>query len=228
MDIIVPVKRFSDAKTRLAGLLTAAERAALAELLAATVLEQLALVQNVRRVIVVSSEPSVAHLVARQGFDLLCDDPRIPGLNPAITGAVQHALSSGASDVGVVFSDLPLFTADEFSQIVRQHLDGGARKVTLVPDRFGVGTNVRLCRPGDLLPPLYGRNSASEYLRAATACGAELHIAASTRLSHDLDHPGDIAAILALHPHHPLPSTLFALFARWSEIGASARLGKCA
>ncbi len=228
MDIIVPVKRFSDAKTRLAGLLTTAERAALAERLAATVLEQLALVQNVRRVIVVSSEPSIDRVVARQEFDLLPDDPRTPGLNPAIARAVQYALSGGANDVGVVFSDLPLFTANEFGQIVRQHLDGGARKVTLVPDRFGVGTNVRLCRPGDLLPPLYGRNSASEYWRAASACGAEIRIAASACLSHDLDHPDDVAAILALHPNHSLSPTLLALFARWSNIGASSRPGKCA
>lgn len=228
MDIIVPIKRFSDAKTRLAGLFTGAEREALAQLLAATVLEQLAQVRNIRRVIVLSSEPSIGRLIAGRGFDLLGDDPRFLGLNPAIARAVEHAVSSGAGDIGVVFSDLPLFTAETFGSVVDEHLGGGPRKVTLAPDRFGVGTNVRLCRPGDLLSPLYGRNSASEYWRAATACGAELRIATSTPLSHDVDQPDDIAAILALRPKHIVPPPFLPLFERWTASGSLARSGQCA
>lgn len=228
MDIIVPVKRFSGAKTRLAGLLPAAEREALAELLAATVLGQLAQVSNVRRVIVASSEPSLSGLVVHYGFDQLPDDPLIPGLNAAIAQAVQRAVSRGAKDVGVVFSDLPLFTAGEFEEIVRSHLEGAPRQVTLVRDRFGLGTNVRLCRPGDLLPPLYGRNSASEYQKAAAACGAEICVVESDCLSHDLDQPGDLNAILNLHSTHPLSPVLESKFRMWALTEAQARHDKCA
>lgn len=228
MDIIVPVKKFADAKTRLASVLPAADRAKVAELLAETVLRQLARVRGLRRVIVASSEPSLVGVASELNFDIFPDDPSIPGLNAAIGKAVRQAVSSGARDVGVVFSDLPLFSADEFEKVVRRHLEGAARQVTLVRDRFGIGTNVRLCRPGDLLPPLYGRNSAGEYQRAAAACGVELRIVESDRLSHDLDQPADIGAILDLQHGRMLPPAFRAMFGRWAGSDAYGRQDKCA
>lgn len=228
MDIIVPVKRFAEAKSRLAGVLPAADREKLAELLAITVLRQLACVRRVRRVVVASSEPSLVGVASEFGFAILPDDPLSPGLNAVIGRAVHQVVSSGAPDVGVVFSDLPLFSADEFDEIVRLHLEGAPRQVTLVPDRFGMGTNVRLCRPGDLLPPLYGRNSAGEYQRAAAACGAELRIIESDCLSHDLDQPADIGAILGLQHSQMLPPAFRTMFGRWAGNNAYGRQDKCA
>ena len=228
MDIIVPVKRYSEAKTRLAGLLLPAERENLAELLAVTVLEQLSRVRRIRRIILASSEPSLSRMAARLGLEVLEDDPLVPGLNAAIERAVQHALASGAKDVGVVFSDLPLFKAGEFDEVVRSHLDGAPRQVTLVLDRFGTGTNVRLCRPGDLLPSLYGRNSAIEYQRVAAAGGAEICVIKSDCLSHDLDQPSDIRAVLNLHRQHALPPALRSMFKRWVNCENRGRQDKCA
>jgi 2-phospho-L-lactate guanylyltransferase len=228
MDIIVPAKKFTEAKSRLAGVLPAADREKLAELLAVTVLRQLARVRCVRRVIVASSEPSLVGIASEFGFDILADDPLNRGLNASVGRAVRHAMSTGAQDVGIVFSDLPLFWADEFEEIVRRHLAGAPRQVTLVRDRFGMGTNVRLCRPGDLLPPLYGRNSASEYQKAAVACGAELLVVESDRLSHDLDQPADIDAIFDLEHGRLLPSAFHATFKGWVGCDVSRRQDKCA
>jgi 2-phospho-L-lactate guanylyltransferase len=228
MDIIVPVKKFAEAKTRLAGVLSAADREKVAQLLAETVLRQLARVRRVRRVIVASSEPSLVGIASEFNFDVLQDDPASPGLNAAIGKAVRQAVSDGARDVGVVFSDLPLFLAHEFDEVIRLHLEGASRQVTLGCDRFGIGTNVRLCRPGDLLPPLYGRNSAGEYQRAAAACGAELRIVESDRLSHDLDQPSDIGAVLDLQHGRMLPPAFHAMFARWVGNNAYERQDRCA
>lgn len=228
MDIIVPIKKFSKAKSRLASLLRPVERAHLAEILAATVLEQLSRVRRIRRVILASSEPSLDGIAARFGFELFADDPSAPGLNAAIGRAVRHACASGATDVGVVFSDLPLFKAGEFDEIVRLHLDGAPRQVTLVLDRFGTGTNVRLCRPGDLLPSLYGRNSAIEHQRAATACGAQISVVTSDCMSHDLDQPSDIGAVLDLHRRHALPPVLWSMFNKWVSHEARERQDICA
>jgi 2-phospho-L-lactate guanylyltransferase len=228
MDIIVPVKKFAEAKTRLAGVLPAADREKVAQLLAVTVLRQLARVRRVRRVIVASSEPSLVGVASEFSFEILPDDPASPGLNAAIGKAVRQAVSDGAQDVGVVFSDLPLFLADEFDEVIRLHLEGTSRKVTLVRDRFGIGTNVRLCRPADLLPPLYGRNSAGEYQRAAAACGAELRIVESDRLSHDLDQPADIRAILDFQHGRMLPPAFRAMFRRWVGSDADGRQDRCA
>lgn len=228
MDIIVPVKKFAQAKSRLAGVLSAADREKVAQLLAETVLRQLVRVRRVRRVIVASSEPSLVGVASEFNLDVLPDDPASPGLNAAIGKAVRQAVSDGAQDVGVVFSDLPLFAADEFDEIIRLHLEGASRQVTLVRDRFGIGTNVRLCRPADLLPPLYGRNSAGEYQRFAAACGAEFCIVESDRLSHDLDQPADIRAILDFQHGRMLPPAFRAMFGGWTGNNAYGRQDKCA
>lgn len=228
MDIIVPVKKYSEAKTRLAGLLQPAERKSLAEMLAATVLGQLSRVHRVRRIILASSEPSLCAMAARFGFEILADDSSVLGLNAVIERAVRHALASGAKDVGVVFSDLPLFKAEEFDEIIRSHLDGAPRQVTLVLDRFCTGTNVRLCRPGDLLPSLYGTNSAIEHQRAAAVSGAETCVVKSVCLSHDLDRPSDIKAVLNLHRQHAIPPALRSMFRRWASRETRERQDECA
>ncbi|MDE5445771.1 2-phospho-L-lactate guanylyltransferase [Bradyrhizobium sp. CSA207] len=228
MDIIVPVKRFSEAKTRLAGALLPAERVKLARLLVATVIEQLARVRGVRRVTLASSEPSLVRMAAPFGFEVLPDDPLSPGLNAAVDRAVKRSVADGANDVGIVFADLPLFDAEEFEGILKQHLDGAPVQTTIVMDRLGAGTNVRLSRPGDLLPPLYGRNSAVEYQRAAALKTAEIRLVESACLSHDLDHFADIQAVLKVAGHHVLPPTLRSMLTKWVERDAQERQNRCA
>lgn len=228
MDIIVPVKRFSEAKTRLAGSLLPAERENLAELLVSTVLDQLARVRRMRRVILASSEPSLERMAARFGFEMLMDDPHLPGLNAAVDRAIMHAVASGATDVGVVFSDLPLFNANEFESIIDAHLGGAPVQVTIVLDRFGTGTNVRLCRPGDLLPSLYGRNSAIEHQRAAALTGAEIRLVESDCFSHDLDKFADIQAVLKLAGQHAVPPALRSMFRKLVNQDTRKGQSKCA
>ena len=228
MDIIVPVKRFSEAKTRLAGPLRPAERATLARLVVSTVLEQLARVRRIRRVILASSEPSLEQMAARFGFEMLMDDPQSPGLNAAVDRAVTQSVASGAGDVGVVFSDLPLFNAKEFESILDVHFGGAPFQVTIVLDRFGTGTNVRVCRPGDLLTSLYGRNSAIEHQRAAALRGAEIRAVDSDCFSHDLDQLADIQAVLNLAGQHAVSPTLRAMFRKWVNQDIRRGQSKCA
>jgi 2-phospho-L-lactate guanylyltransferase len=228
MDIIVPVKKFSEAKTRLAGMLLPAERASLARQLVSAVIEQLALVRGVRRVILASSESSLVSMAAPFDFEVLPDDPRSPGLNAAVDRAVKRSVAEGARDVGVVFADLPLFDAKEFEGILMRHLDGASVRTTIVMDRLGTGTNVRLSRPGDLLPPLYGRNSAAEYQRAAALKAAEVCLVKSVNLSHDVDHFADIQAVLEAAEDRVLPSALRSMLTKWVERDARERQNRCA
>jgi 2-phospho-L-lactate guanylyltransferase len=228
MDIIVPVKKFSEAKTRLAGMLLPAERASLARQLVSAVIEQLARVRGIRRVILASSESSLARMAAPFGFEVLPDDPLSPGLNAAVDRAVKRSVAGGARDVGVVFADLPLFDAKEFEGILMQHLDGTSDRTTIVMDRLGTGTNVRLSRPGDLLPPLYGRNSAAEYQRAAALKATEVCLAKSVNLSHDVDHFADIQAVLQAAEDRVLPPALRSMLTKWVERDARERQNRCA
>jgi 2-phospho-L-lactate guanylyltransferase len=228
MWIIVPIKKFADAKTRLADLLLQPERRILAETLAKRVLGHLARSRYVQRVIVASSEPALKDSASRFGLELLADDPLAPGLNGVVDRAVGHALASGGTDVGVVFSDLPLFDVEEFDRVVGEHLDGATRQVTMVPDRFGRGTNIRLFRPGDLLPSMYGKDSAIAYRKAAMSSGIECSVVDSPRMSHDLDQSDDIRALLELSNSRGYPFSLNSLFGSGLRGDDLERLTKCA
>jgi len=226
MFVIVPVKRFDAAKSRLAGCLPPARRAALAEMLARTMLERLASARSVRGLILATSEPALADAGSRFGARIVADDPARPGLNGAVEQAMSLAVEAGAHDVGVVLCDLPLFCPEVFDAVVAAHRAGGGRRLTLVPDWAGTGTNVRLTRPAGLIPSFYGARSAPNHMEAAALVGAEVQVIRHETLSRDLDAPADVVRLLDRAPRGGLATELRALIA---EAGPSReRQEECA
>lgn len=135
-------------------------------------------------------------LAARLGFELLADEGA--GLNAAITRGMRHLRNQGETDIAVVHADLPLFQASEFDRVAARHAAGPARKLTLVSDLVGNGTNLRLCRPGDAIPPLYGKMSAARHREAARRAGLAVETVASPILEFDCDTPEDLRRLMQM------------------------------
>lgn len=190
MRAIVPVKRFCSAKQRLAGVRTPGERAELARALAARTLREIFRAKLVEGATVVSAEASLRPLVRDLGFDWLEDAG--DGLNAALAAALDDAAARRCDDVAIVHADLPLLEAAEFDRVAALHLAGPPRKMTLVADRRGDGTNVRFCRPARAVPPLYGPGSARRHAVFARACGIPVYFVRSPALSVDCDTPDDL------------------------------------
>lgn len=196
MHIIVPIKKFSQAKTRLASCFTPLQRQVLAREMALHVLRELSRVDGIDGVTIATSEPFITPIANELGFDILLDEPEDSGLNVAIDRSVNLLTERGAGEIGVVSADLPLFHHVAFAQLLDNvHRSGFAQQVTMVSDRWHDGTNVRLCRPGNMITAFYGRNSLNHHRKAARKAGAEVIVADSATMMLDLDEPRDLQAL---------------------------------
>jgi len=196
MEIIVPIKRFSLGKQRLADHVPAEIRRELCRLMAEWVLSELALTRSINHVVVVTAESALLPSIRGYGFDLLFEQEHGMDLNSSVSHALMQLASDGAEDACVVHSDIPLFCSKELQRVIDLHQQGAARKMSLVSDRVGQGSNLRLCRPVAAVPCQYGRSSAYRHEHAATSVGIQVERVFSRTLSLDLDTYDDISRIV--------------------------------
>jgi 2-phospho-L-lactate guanylyltransferase len=194
--IVVPVKRFREAKRRLSSVATPAQRAEIAAGMCDHVLGELSAASGIAEVFVVSAEPAMDAAARHHGFELL-PEAESAGLNAALKRAERELRARGVRDIGIVLADLPLFDAAEFSSVLAEHARRGEQHLTLVTDQHGEGTNVRLCRSRSAFPAAYGRGSAQRHHAAAAARGIGVTIVGAAKAFMDLDSADDVAAMLA-------------------------------
>jgi len=189
--VLVPVKSFADAKARLSGVLTPAERAELARFTAERVLASAA----PAAVFVACDSDEVAQWATDHGAGVLWH-PGV-GLNNAIMRSVADLTMEGAEHVVVAHGDLPCATglADIAS----------ADCVTLVPDHAMQGTNVLALPLPSRFEFSYGQGSFHRHLAAAMALGGRVRVMRHPALALDIDTPSDLT-----HPkvQEVLPSWL--------------------
>jgi 2-phospho-L-lactate/phosphoenolpyruvate guanylyltransferase len=176
--VLVPVKAFHDAKHRLAGVLGPDERSALARRLAHGV------VRSARglRVAVVCDDADVAAWARSVGAEVLWHPG--PGLNAAVTAAVDTLAGCGVGEVVVAHADLPL--AEDLSVVA------GFAGVTLVPDRHDDGTNVIALPTRSGFCFSYGAGSFDRHRAEAERLGLPLRILRDPALGWDVDVPDDL------------------------------------
>lgn len=179
--VLVPVKAFSEAKVRLAAVLNAADRAALARSLAAGVIAA----AGEAAVSVVCDDPEVAQWATSQGAAVIWTPAR--GLNAAVAEGVSALAAQGVALVTVAHADLPLVT----------DLTGLGRlgTVVLAPDRHGDGTNV-IALPTDVgFSFSYGAGSFRRHLAEAQRRGLAIEVVERPDLAWDVDVPDDLGPV---------------------------------
>ncbi|MFP3562971.1 2-phospho-L-lactate guanylyltransferase [Paraburkholderia sp. SIMBA_030] len=196
MDVIVPIKRFSLGKQRLSERFSPEIRHELCRLMADWVMNELALTRSIRRAIVVTAESELIPAIRGNGFDLLWEAEHEGGLNASASWGLAESGRLGANDACVVHADLPLFSSAELERIIASHQRGAVRKMSLVSDRIGQGTNLRLCRPVSAIPCMYGKSSAVEHERMAIAESVTFERICSPTFELDLDTADDVPLIL--------------------------------
>jgi len=185
---LVPVKRFSRAKTRLAGVLGHAERTALASAMLADVLEALAKTEGLAGVLVVTGDAEAAAIAGGFGGKILAD-PVENGTNAAVLSGLRALGAWNASGAVVVPGDLPFVTPAELNRVLAA-LDRAP--VVLVPAARDGGTNVLALSPSDIITPAFGRDSFARHLAAATAARIEPVVLTLDGAGHDIDVAADL------------------------------------
>jgi 2-phospho-L-lactate guanylyltransferase len=180
--IIIPVKQLAVAKSRL--------RDAPADdaLVLAVALDTVAAARDaaaVGRVLVVTSDATVADAVSKLGAEVVADSPNA-GLNPAI--ALGAARAGSAVPRAALLADVPALRGAELSAALRTA--GGTPGRAYVADHAGTGTTLLTAPPGMPLDPRFGPGSAA----AHAASGATALDGDWPSLRLDVDTAADLAA----------------------------------
>ncbi len=189
--LLVPVKDFRRAKLRLSPVLDEAGRMQLARSLATQVLDA----ADELDPFVVCDDPEVRSWAEACGAQVIWTPGR--GLNGAVQLGVEHLADLGFARAVVSHSDLPL--AHAMSALA--DFSG----VTLVPDRFGDGTNVACVPTGIGFRFAYGPGSFRRHSDEARQRGLPLRVVRDRRLSWDVDRPRDLTLPPDLATEFPLP-----------------------
>jgi 2-phospho-L-lactate guanylyltransferase len=178
--VLVPVKSFTAAKGRLAGVLDAPTRAALARTMAEVVVAAAAPLP----VVVVCDDRDVAAWAEHVGATALWTEGL--GLNGAVDEGVRRLAEAGAARVVVAHADLP-FAA---GLPALAEVEGDA--VVLVPDRRHDGTNVASVPTGRGFRFRYGAGSLAAHRAEAERLGLPVRVVESEVLGWDVDEPDDL------------------------------------
>jgi 2-phospho-L-lactate guanylyltransferase len=184
---IIPVKPLDQAKTRLAAVLSGAERAELSRRLLQRTLR---LAQQVGQVVVISRDAAVRKLAKQAGAWALVEAGQ--ELNPALQQASDWAAAKGGQAVLVLPGDLPLLQLSDLTGIVA--LAQNRPAVVIAPSQRLDGTNALLVRPPGLINFVFGPGSLERHQQAALAAGIESTLYHSPTVALDLDWPGDLDA----------------------------------
>lgn len=189
---IVPVKRFGQAKTRLADRLPARSRVALMQAMVTDVLIALRRSELVDGVIVVTGEPIAEQIALNYNAEVLMDQ-RDLGHSEAAALGVGMARSKGAERVILLPADTPAIDPAEVDGLLSAVPEG--REVTIVPDRHGAGTNALVLTPPDVIAASFGEGSRARHVAAGEAAGAAVFEAEPLTIVLDVDTGDDLAAL---------------------------------
>ncbi len=190
--ILVPVKNLKSAKQRLASVLDADERQALAEAMLNDVLDALAHWKNHPPVAVVTSDGHVRSLARRHHFEVI-EDKDNHGQTEAIALATEACCQAGAKFTLVIPGDVPLVQGWELQKILDAAPPEGC---VLVPAHDGRGTNAAWRKPAGLFPLSFGNDSFVPHRAAAEATGKPCVILELAGVGLDVDNPNDLRRLL--------------------------------
>lgn len=176
--LVVPVKSFDIAKGRLADVLTATQRADLAQRCAETVLRAGA----PWPVYVVCESDAVSDWAKAHGARVVRQSTH--GLNAAVDAGCEVARSDGADHIVIAHGDLPL--AVSFAHLV---VPGS---VTVVPDRHRQGTNVVAVPATSAFTFRFGVDSFSHHCEQAGTDNIDIVVVDDESLALDLDTADDL------------------------------------
>lgn len=180
--VVIPIRSFDDAKTRLAGVLSPTDRRRLAEAMA----ERVVRAAHDLPVHIVSDDTSVSRWATALGASVV--SPAVSGLNPSVTAAVAHLRTEldPSQRIIVAHADLPV-AAD-----LRVVTGPG---VAIAPDTVRDGSNVLSLPAHAEFTFHYGPGSFRAHADEAKARGLELTVIDDASLALDVDDPADLAAL---------------------------------
>lgn len=184
---LVPLKPLSTGKSRLADVLSPAERARLVRHMAEDVLQALRGSRVLTGIALLGADDATAELAREFDCSLLTDD-RSGDPCANLDRAAARLGREGADTVMILPADLPTLTSVDIDALVLTH----DRGVTIaIAERDG-GTNALLLTPPGVIGCLFGADSAARHLKAARERGVPGCALPLPAFARDIDTVDDV------------------------------------
>lgn len=184
---VIPVSRFSDAKTRLSPKLSPIEREYLLKAMLKDVITTLDGI--VEKIIIISSDDDVLYYTEEFNVETLKEEGN-NGLNSGLTQAIEYS-SKFCDNVLIVPSDVPLIKKEHVKRLLKK---GEEYDVVIAPAKGG-GTNALLC-PAHDFPMKFGDYSFFEHIKEAKIKSLSYTVFDSFYLSLDVNTAEDLGEIM--------------------------------
>ncbi|MDR3223914.1 MAG: 2-phospho-L-lactate guanylyltransferase [Methanobrevibacter sp.] len=184
---IIPVSKFSDAKTRLSPFLSSTERENLLKVMLNDVASVLK--KYVDKVIIISKDRDVLDYGKELGLVTLVEEEN-SNLNLALKQAMEWAKDK-VSKIIIVPSDIPLIAKSDIHTLINH---GKSQNFIIAPSRGG-GTNALIIKPL-AIEMMYGEDSFRKHVGEAIANNLSPLVYDSFFLSLDVNITEDIGEIL--------------------------------
>jgi 2-phospho-L-lactate guanylyltransferase len=186
---LVPLKRLTEAKQRLAPVLEPEPRMELMLSMTADVLDALVQIEAIERVLIVSEDPVAEQLALDAGVEWFQVSPG-GGLNSDLEFAAAFAWKQGAGQVLIVHADLPFLRPEQLRCFIARRSGKATR---LAECKIGTGTNLLLTPLPLAFPLVFGSNSLARFQRLL---GKMAKVIRNSALSMDIDNPEDLDCLL--------------------------------
>lgn len=194
---VIPLKDFVQAKQRLSGVLSVAERRQLFAAMVDDVLRCFSQSRELDRVIVLSDDAEACLLAEHHGLDYWRErELNARGLNGVVSAAVKRAASLGCGQCLVAHGDLPLLNQSELDHFIREHRAQTAPALSIAPDRRGTGSNMMLLPAQTEFDFCYGEDSFNIHRRNAAAAGLSTRDFKAAGSACDIDELEDLLQLL--------------------------------
>ena len=194
MWVVIPVKRFANAKKRLMSILSTSERESLAQVMLNDVIRAVAGASLVSGILLVSSELRAKYVVERAGGLFL--KGKEEGVSAAFKNASDWLLKHGQRTAFMIPSDIPTIESVELDKLIASH--SGSKAVTLMPDRHYGGTNGLIVSPPGIIEYHFGSDSFSLHLEATKKALITPTVKISPGIALDIDSQTDLYRLLTV------------------------------
>jgi 2-phospho-L-lactate guanylyltransferase len=186
--VILLMKDFELAKTRLSSVLDAAARRVIATDFALAALDAVG-----PAALVVAGSENAAEVARGMGNEVVVEE-HAGGQNPAARLGIEAAVERGADAVLLLSSDLPLIDAGLVARLLAW-ADGLPRPVVVAVPAIGRGgTNALYLAPPGAIELHFGDDSLTKFEADARGRGVRFERYDSPELALDIDEPSDLAA----------------------------------
>lgn len=181
---IVPVKKLSRSKLRLAKSLNPNERQDLTIKMLRHVLK--IVTKSINEVLVIGSDEEIKRISTE--YEVTFEKDKTSSLNGAIDQAIRKCIKNKHDAILLVAGDLPLLSNQDLKRLINSIYD---ESVVICPSK-DCGTNTLFLRPPKAIQVHFGVNSLEKHLKEAVNRNRKFRLFWSLGFSFDVDVPEDL------------------------------------